>query len=244
MEIKNLDSESRRKLLGCQEAIGYHFQNPILLYAALTHSSGAATPEVSNERLEFLGDAVLGLLVVEMLYHHSSTMMEGEMTQIKSVVVSRASCSKISKSLGLGRYLFLGKGMEQTKRLPDSLLANVQESVIGAIFLDGGMEAAKEYVLEYFGPEIDANVKGDAGKNYKTLLQQYVQQQLHQSLGYHVKDERGPDHNKCFKISVRVGKRYYQSAWGKTKKEAEQRAAHNALNQILGQLPPYPSDDD
>lgn len=237
------DQDTQKILAACQDAIHYRFQAPELLYAAMTHSSGAATPLTSNERLEFLGDAILGALIVEILYHRCPTAMEGEMTQIKSAVVSRASCARISKQQGLGKFLFLGKGMELAKRLPDSLLANVQEAVIGAVFLDGGMQAAREYVAEFFENEIQQNISGDAGKNYKTLLQQYVQQHHRQTPAYQVKDERGPDHSKCFKISVRVGKKNYQSAWGRNKKEAEQRAAHNAFNQLQGELPPYPSDD-
>lgn len=235
--------DTAKKLDACQEAIRYRFQNPELLRAALTHSSGAATPQTSNERLEFLGDAILGALVVDILYHRCPAAMEGEMTQIKSAVVSRASCARISKAQGLGKMLFLGKGMEHNKRLPDSLLANVQESVIGAVYLDGGVEAARAYVETFFEEEISQNISGDASKNYKTLLQQYVQQHLRQTPVYQVKDERGPDHSKCFKISVRVGKKNYQSAWGRNKKEAEQRAAHNAFNQLQGELPPYPADD-
>ncbi|MDO4549796.1 MAG: ribonuclease III [Planctomycetia bacterium] len=242
MNILNLDPKSIHKLNTCQEAINYQFKNPELLIAALTHSSGAVTPFFSNERLEFLGDAVLGMLIVEILYHRCKDMMEGQMTQIKSVVVSRVSCSKISKTQGLGKFLFLGKGMEHFKCLPDSLLANVQESIIGAIYLDGGMNAARTYVTNHFEEEIEENIRGTSGQNFKTLLQQYSQQNMHQTPLYVVLDERGPDHNKCFKVCVSLDEINYQGAWGKNKKEAEQRAAHNAYNQIMGLQPPYPSD--
>src|SRR5262245_38226941 len=128
-------------LSDCQEAIDYKFNKPELLRSALTHTSGANTRLASFERLEFLGDAVLGLVCVEQLYHRFPEYQEGDMTKVKSAVVSRVACARFSQELGLGEFLFLGRGMDARGELPSNMLADVFESVVGAIYLDGGMEA-------------------------------------------------------------------------------------------------------
>src|ERR1043166_7403624 len=137
----------------CQEAVGYRFRNPDLLRAALTHASGANTRLASNERLEFLGDAVLGLVTCEQLFLRFPDYQEGDLTKVKSVVVSRRSCARFSRALNLGDYLFLGKGMHRHHVLPSSLMADVFESVVGAIYLDGGLDVAKRFILEFIGPD-------------------------------------------------------------------------------------------
>src|SRR5947209_16027986 len=129
----------------CQKSIGYRFRNPLLLRAALTHASGADTRLASNERLEFLGDAVLGLVSCEQLFLRFPDYQEGDLTKIKSVVVSRRTCARISRLLNLGDYLFLGKGMNVHTAVPASLLADVYESLVAAIYLDGGLDAAKQF---------------------------------------------------------------------------------------------------
>src|SRR5579884_1331582 len=132
----------------CQEAIGYRFSQPDLLRAALTHASGANTRLASNERLEFLGDAVLGLVAVEQLYLRFPDYQEGDLTNVKSVVVSRRSCARFSRAMNLGDFLFLGKGMHpSTESVPPNILADVYESLVGAIFLDRGLEAARPFIL-------------------------------------------------------------------------------------------------
>src|SRR5438067_10162579 len=136
----------------CQQAIGYLFKQPDLLRAALTHTSGANTRLGSNERLEFLGDAVLGLITCEQLYLRFPDYQEGDLTKIKSVVVSRRTCARISRLLNLGDFLFLGKGMHGHAVVPPSLLADVFESLVAAIYLDGGLEAARRFILQYVGP--------------------------------------------------------------------------------------------
>src|SRR5437762_4280975 len=142
-------------LEACQNAIGYRFRQPDLLRAALTHASGANTRLASNERLEFLGDAVLGLVTVEQLYLRFPDLQEGDLTKIKSVVVSRRTCARFSRELNLGDFMFLGKGMccRHTNTVPPNLLADVYESVVGAIYLDGGLEPAREFILRQLGPE-------------------------------------------------------------------------------------------
>src|SRR5215831_2871336 len=151
----------------CQKAIGYQFKLPDLLRASLTHASGANTRLASNERLEFLGDAVLGLVVCEELYQRFPDYQEGDLTKIKSVVVSRRTCARISRLLNLGDYLFLGKGMHIHSVVPASLLADVYESLVAAIYLDGGLEAASRFILKYLGPEIDHVVEEAHGGNFK-----------------------------------------------------------------------------
>jgi ribonuclease-3 len=223
----------------CQEAIGYHFKNPELLRAALTHASGANTRLASNERLEFLGDSVLGLVCCEELFRRYPEYQEGEMTKIKSVVVSRRTCARFSKELGLGDFLFLGKGMHVGASVPASLLADVYESLVAAIYLDGGLEVAKEFILRYLAAEIEQVAEGAHGGNFKSVLQQVAQREFGATPQYLVLDEKGPDHSKCFKIAAHIDRRTYAGAWGRNKKEAEQRAAMNALAQINGEPIPF-----
>jgi ribonuclease-3 len=225
----------------CQAALGYRFRQPDLLRAALTHASGANTRLASNERLEFLGDAVLGLIACEQLYLRFPDYQEGDLTKIKSVVVSRRACARMSRTLNLGEYLFLGKGMHLHAAVPANMLADVFESVVGAIFLDGGLEAARPFVLKYLAAEIDEVAEGAHG-NFKSLLQQVAQRELGATPQYVVLDEQGPDHSKCFKVAAVIARHTYTGAWGRNKKEAEQRAAMNALGEINGEPPPYPPD--
>jgi ribonuclease-3 len=226
----------------CQRVIGYRFRKPELLRAALTHTSGANTRAASNERLEFLGDAVLGLITCEQLFLRFPEYQEGEMTKIKSAVVSRTACADFSKQLGLGGFLFLGRGMKSSSDLPPNLLADVFESMVAAIYLDGGMEAALPFILKYVTPEIDRVVRDAANNNYKSLLQQVAQREYGGTPKYQVLDEQGPDHSRSFKIAVVINTHRYPSAWGQNKKIAESRAAQNALAQINGEPIPYDSD--
>jgi ribonuclease-3 len=145
----------------------------------------------------------------------------------------------MSRLLDLGRFLFLGKGMNWHSTVPPNMLADVYESVVGAIFLDGGLEAARLFVLRFLGQEIEQVAEGAHG-NYKSLLQQVAQRELGSTPQYTVLDEQGPDHSKCFKVAAVVGRHAYTGAWGRNKKEAEQRAAMNALAEINGEAPPYP----
>jgi ribonuclease-3 len=224
-------------LARCQEAIEYQFRNVDLLLAALTHASGANSRISSNERMEFLGDAILGSVVCELLYHRFPAFLEGELTRIKSVVVSRRTCTKLSKQLGLGQFLILGKGMTTQAHVPPSVLADVFESLVAAIYLDGGVEAARDFIHRHVEPEIDRAVRGDHGGNYKSILQQFSQKEFGQTPLYQVLDEKGPDHSKSFQIAAQIGGQHYAPAWGRNKKEAEQRAAYNALCQINGHDP-------
>lgn len=235
-------SREAEVLEDCQEAIGYRFRQQDLLRAALTHTSGAETRLASNERLEFLGDSILGLVVCEQLYLRFPDFQEGEMTKIKSVVVSRRTCARMSRVLNLGDFLFLGKGMSQHAVVPPSLLADVFESLVGAMYLDGGLEPAKAFILKSVVPEIEAVAEGAHGGNFKSLLQQVSQREFNATPQYLLLDEKGPDHSKCFKISALIGRHHYAAAWGRNKKEAEQKAAMNALAQINGETIPFATD--
>jgi ribonuclease-3 len=219
----------------CEQRIGYQFADRRLLRAALTHASGAEHRLASNERLEFLGDAILGGIVCEMLYHRFPDYLEGDLTKIKSVVVSRQTCAKISESLGMQDFLILGKGMITHPTVPPSLMADVFESLVAAIYLDGGSEAVRQFIFRFLVPEIDQVVDGDSSGNYKSQLQQLAQREFGTTPTYRLLDEKGPDHSKCFQISAQVGSHTYMPAWGRNKKEAEQRDARNALKEIANE---------
>ncbi|MCC7475247.1 MAG: ribonuclease III [Pirellulales bacterium] len=233
------ESEDPTRIERCQERLGYYFRDCQFLEAALTHASGADHRLASNERLEFLGDAILGVVVCENLFQQFPDLLEGELTKLKSVVVSRQTCAKISLALGLREFLVLGKGMTTHPAVPPSVLSDVLESLIAAIYLDGGMEPAREFILTYFGPEIEAAASGDGGGNFKSLLQQFAQREHGVTPTYHLLDEKGPDHSKCFKIAAQIGRNQYAPAWGRSKKESEQRAAHNAICELRGDPIPY-----
>jgi ribonuclease-3 len=222
----------------CERRIGYTFSDKCLLRAALTHASGADNRLASNERLEFLGDAIMGAVVCELLFHQFPEYLEGDLTRIKSIVVSRQTCAKISLGLGMQEFLILGKGMTTHPTVPPSLLADVFESVVAAVYLDGGAAAAREFIERFMEPEIESAVGGESGGNYKSLLQQIAQREYGTTPTYQLLDEKGPDHSKCFQIAAQVGSSRYQAAWGRNKKEAEQRAARNALSEIDGTVPP------
>ncbi len=234
--------EAAVDLAGCERRIGYVFKDQGLLRSALTHASGAVHRLGSNERMEFLGDAILGAIVCEMLYKRFPDFLEGDLTKIKSVVVSRATCAKMSAAMGMDEFLILGKGMSTHAHVPMSVLADVFESLVAAIHLDGGSEAVRPFILRCVEPEIELIGRGDVEGNYKSLLQQVAQREHGQTPTYQLLDEKGPDHSKCFKISAQIGSHRYQPAWGRNKKEAEQRAASNALSEICGETIPFPSD--
>lgn len=224
----------------CQTVLEYRFQHPDLLRSALTHASGANSRLASNERMEFLGDAVLGMVVCEQLYSKYTTYSEGDMTRIKSVVVSRRTCANISKSLGLHQFLMIGKGMQTD--MPANVLADFFEAIIAAIYLDGGYEHAQAFILRHLSAEIDQVANNTTAENHKSILQQWTQRETGESPSYVLLDEKGPEHSKCFKVAACIGQQHYPSAWGRTKKDAEQKAALNALSQLHGEAIPYPSD--
>jgi ribonuclease-3 len=224
----------------CEEQIGYKFQDRLLLRAALTHASGAEHRLASNERLEFFGDAILGAVVCESLYRRFPDYLEGELTRVKSMVVSRRTCAKMSERLGLSDFLILGKGMTTHAELPTSLVSDVFESLVAAIYLDGGSDRAREFIHRNMDDEIDEAAEEEHGGNYKSLLQQLAQRDFGSTPIYQLLDEKGPDHSKCFQVAAQVGGDRYHPAWGSNKKEAEQRAACNALSELRDEPVPFP----
>ncbi|UCG56065.1 MAG: ribonuclease III [Phycisphaerales bacterium] len=215
-----------------EQIIDHKFSDPSVLIRAFTHSSAVDDRLLSNERLEFLGDAVLSVVICQSLFERFSGHLEGDLTKIKSMLVSRGICAQVADGLGLEKFLKVGKGMASVRALPSSLPAGLLEAVIAAIYVDGGFDAARRFVLKNFASLIDAANSEQAHGNYKSLLQQYAQEQANTTPVYVLLDEKGPDHNKCFESEVIVAERRFPSAWGPNKKEAEQKAALNALIEL------------
>lgn len=224
-----MDEEALQQI---EQTIGYTFSDKSLLRKALTHSSAVDDRIESNERLEFLGDSVLAVVICQALFENFSDYLEGDLTKIKSKLVSRDTCARVSNKLGLYKFLKVGKGMVSNRALSGSLAAGALETVIAAIHLDGGIEPARDFILRVFGPLIDRADAEQAQGNFKSLLQQYAQEQFNATPSYVLLDEKGPDHNKCFELGVVINDRHFQSAWGTNKKEAEQKAALNALVEL------------
>lgn len=218
-----------------QTILEYRFNSPDLLQSALTHASVAPHRLESNERLEFLGDAILGFIICEELFGRFPEFLEGELTRVKSVVVSRETCARVAERLDLVEHLNLGKGIMESPSVPASLAACAYEAIIGAMYLDGGLKETRRFVLAHMNEEIDRVMAGEHQLNYKSLLQQHAQHDLGATPIYDLLDEKGPDHAKAFEVAVVIRGRRYPSAWGPSKKAAEQRAAMEALR-VIGRL--------
>lgn len=216
-------------LTEAQRLIGVTFRDTATLALALRHASHSDSRLDSNERLEFLGDAVLGMVVCERIFTLFPDLLEGEMTKIKSTVVSRSTCADISERLGLEGLLVLGKGMQSQQKLPRSLAAAVFESITAAVYLDAGFEGAKAFLLPLLDPLIEDAERSGHQQNFKSVLQQHGQQMYGESPAYRVLDEKGPDHAKCFKVAVELAGTLHPACWGQSKKQAEQQAAEAAL---------------
>jgi ribonuclease-3 len=213
----------------CQRILEYRFENLQLLDEALTHASSSSNRRDSNERLEFLGDAVLGLIICERGYQQFPLWLEGQLTILKSSVVSRKTCADVSNKIGLTELIRVGPGMDKPGRLPSSLAAGVFESVVGAIYLDGGFEAARTFILRHMQSWINHYADDGHQLNFKSLLQQYAQREYGCTPTYEVIAEEGPDHKKTFQIRVSMQGQFYPACVGRTKKETEQEAARLAL---------------
>jgi ribonuclease-3 len=225
-DVTNLERERAETVLGVR------FNQPQLLKEALTHASIADSRLQSNERMEFLGDAVLDLVICEALYRKFPQYLEGDLTKIKSAVVSRRTCAEVAIECGLADLLIIGKGISSREMMPPSLSAAVYESVVAAIYLDQGFDAVKDFVLKTMGPKIDTISSTMHQQNYKAVLQQHSQRALGGTPVYELLDEKGPDHSKCFEVCVSVAGRRFTSAWGPNKKSAEQKAALLALEEL------------
>jgi ribonuclease-3 len=218
-----------------ETAIGYRFHNITLLQNALAHSSYANerwhNSLMSNERLEFLGDSILGMLVADYLYRTFPDRPEGELTRMRADMVCERALAKIAAQIGLGEHLLLGKGEEQGGgRGRDSILADAVESVIAACYLDGGMEAAKGFIDRFVLTRVP--VSGLANADYKTALQELVQQKRNQLLVYSLVGESGPDHDKVFQVELTLNGSLIGRGSGGSKKRAAQEAARVALEAL------------
>lgn len=222
-----------------EEAIGYQFRGVSLLRSAVTHSSYANerwhNGLLSNERLEFLGDSILGMLVAEFLYRNFPDRPEGELTRMRADMVCEKALARAAGRIGLGKYLLLGHGEEQGGgRSRDSILADAMESVIAACFLDGGMDAAQGVVQRLILVEVPRSKLRNV--DYKTQLQERIQQKKNQHLTYALVGESGPDHDKHFDVEVSLNGSVVGRGSGSSKKRAEQMAAHNAMENLFPEL--------
>ncbi|MBQ9941087.1 MAG: ribonuclease III [Clostridia bacterium] len=224
-----------------QKNIGYTFNTPEYLYEALTHSS--YTNELKskhkvfpcNERLEFLGDSVLSFVVSDYIFNGIGRYQEGDLTKIRSAAVCEDACYQYAKKLELGKYLLLGKGEENAGgRGRKSILADAFEAVLAAIFMDSGVDSARNFLLPYIKKSVNRIISNGNLRDYKTLLQQFIQQNKGDILEYHQVGESGPDHNKIFEVDVRVNSNVIGKGKGSSKREAEQAAAKSAL-ELFGQ---------
>jgi ribonuclease-3 len=214
----------------------YTFRNPELLHEALSHSSYANEKKKqrhSNERLEFLGDSVLSIVVSQYLFEHYPELPEGELTRIRAALVCEKSLYRFAGRIHLGDYLLLGKGEAHTGgRQRPSILADAFEAVIAAIYLDGGLEAARTHILRFIPANIPANRSMLFG-DYKTALQEVIQKNPEEKVEYLLIDESGPDHSKTFTVEVCLNSNVIGKGTGKSKKDAEQMAAREAL-ELMG----------
>ena len=215
-------------------AIDVAFVDPALRHAALTHRSYAFEQglEPTNERLEFLGDSVLGLVVTDMAYRTYPGMPEGSLAKLRAAIVNMTALADVARSLGLGQLVLLGKGEEQSGgRDKSSILADALEAVFGAVYLDLGLPTATELIERLFRPRMEAYVRGEGDRDYKTILQELASQELRAMPEYRI-EERGPDHAKEFTATVYLANRLLGTGTGRSKKEAEQQAAREAFSQL------------
>lgn len=222
-----------------EKKIKYNFKNSQLLKRALTHSSFAnenhSSGITSNERLEFLGDSVLNFITAEYLFEKYRKYPEGELTKLRSALVCEKALNEFAQDISLGNYLILGKGEEHSgARKRASTLSDAFEAIIAAIYIDGGLESAKRFVLPFIKSYAPAAEKGKTFKDYKTILQEIAQKNPDERLEYVIVDEKGPDHNKEFCAEVHLNSNVIGKGSGKSKKEAEQEAAKVAL-ELMGE---------
>lgn len=219
-----------------EEKIGYKFKNRQLLITALTHSSYANERHdpacQSYERLEFLGDSILGIVTADFLYHHEPQLPEGRMTRLRAELVCEGSLHKVALELGLGEYMRLGRGEEHTGgRQRPSILADMVEAIIAAMYIDSGMDEAQKFIMERVLKDAEIS-DSHRSADYKTELQELVQRRSNQHISYELVSESGPDHCKTFTFQVCVNGLPVGEGSGRTKKEAEQQAAGKALEAL------------
>jgi ribonuclease-3 len=226
------------------DALGVTFRDDALREAALTHRSFAFERglQVTNERLEFLGDSVLGLVVTDMAYTTFPDLPEGQLAKLRAAVVNMSALADVARSLGLGSVILLGKGEEQSGgRDKASILADALEAVFGAVYLDLGLEVARDLIERLFRPRLDAYVRGEGDRDYKTILQELASQRLRAMPEYRLED-RGPDHEKEFTATGFLAGEPLGTGTGRSKKEAEQQAAREAFARMSPDLADDPTD--
>ena len=216
------------------DALGVRFSDPSIRAAALTHRSYAFEQEldVNNERLEFLGDAVLGLVVTDVAYRDFPGMPEGELAKLRAAIVNMSALADVARALRLGDFIMLGKGEEMSGgRDKASILADALEAILGAIYLDRGLGTARAFIERVFRPRMVAYVRGEGERDYKTILQELASADLHAMPEYKISDQ-GPDHLKEFTATVFLNGKAWGRGIGRSKKEAEQQAAHEAYEKL------------
>ncbi|MFR2517950.1 ribonuclease III [Peptostreptococcus stomatis] len=229
--MASINDVIRESIRAFEEKIGYEFKNKTYIQTALTHSSFANEHKEFNynERLEFLGDSVLGLVVSDYLFRARNDLPEGKLTRLRANVVCEESLSAVARKINLGDHLFLGKGEKTSGGSDrDSILADATEAVIAAIYLDGGFDQAKDFILSNLRDTIAKNIDGNIFRDYKTILQEIIQGN-NGKISYKLVGESGPDHNKEFEMQVKCGQDTIGIGKGKNKKEAEKEAARDAL---------------
>ena len=217
-----------------EKEIGYEFKNKQLLETALTHTSYAyEKKKQSNEKLEFLGDSILEFVSSEYIYHNYPKLKEGEMTKVRASVVCEKSLHEIAKMHNFSDFLYLGKSERiSQKEVRPAIMADSVEAVIAAIFLDGGLEPAKKFIIKNLAKPIESATKHIGQKDYKTVLQEILQKNGNVDIEYVIIDEKGPDHEKLFTAEVKVEDKVLATGEGKSKKLAEMQAAQKALEII------------
>ncbi len=232
---KSAAATAEERIRACEQALGYTFFDKKLIKNALTHSSSTPDKRLDNERLEFFGDAVLDLVVREYLFHNYPNHQEGDLTEAKSSVVCRASLARAAKRMALISYLFLGRGIGKKRAVPDSLLADAYEAIVAAIYLDGGYQPVRNFILMTLREEIPHAIEQANAANFKSNLQKLLQQRKRSLPVYKTLGSSGPEHSRVFQVAAFIDGVEMGRGAGSSKKSAEQEAARLALAALSGE---------
>jgi ribonuclease III len=232
-----MNKPTKKSLKELEAEIGHEYNDHEIFHRSLTHKSfmneNRAKGDVDNERIEFLGDAVLNLLVTLLLMDYFPDLDEGVLSKRRSSIVNERSLAKLARKICLGDSLYLGKGEEFTGgRDKDSILADAFEAIIGGLYIDGGLKAAQTFVNRYFRPLIRYSAKPGSYKDYKTLVQEMAQKLYKQTPQYHLVNVEGPEHNKVFESEIIIGSESFGKGKGRSKKDSEQKCAKTALKRM------------
>jgi len=233
----NQETNSEDSISDLENKISYHFNDKKIILQALKHRSFLSISGeqrlYSNERLELLGDSVIGLIVTEYLYKHFPEKEEGDLTSMKSLIVSRKVLAEIANDLNLGKYIFINEAEEKAGgRNRPSIVADALEALTGAVYIDGGLEQAVGFVKKFVLAHLNSILNEEQNQNFKSILLEYSQSKCYGLPCYFVKNEEGPDHNKSFTIEVKINDKILGIGTGNSKKKAEQMAAKNALEKL------------